>query len=147
MKNLSRSLIVLAFAAGAVQIQAATPSSPKDAAAPDTAAPAPQSAALQAAAPQADSGAPAAAAIAVSDREIDQFAQAVVKLNKINSDPTLDEDSKQDQMAAAVVAIGLDPERYNQIGEAATVDDALRAKVEMAMTKYVQTVDPVVDVV
>lgn len=123
MKYLTTPLIALAFAATAAQAQdAAQP-------APDTATPP--------ASPSAEAAAPAAAAgKQVSDTEVDSFAKATVELQKINADTALDETAKQGKMAEAVKAAGLDPARYNEIGQAASTDTDLRAKVQTAMAKY-----------
>jgi hypothetical protein len=72
----------------------------------------------------------------VSDAEVDQFAQATVKVQKIQADTTLDQSAKQQQMAAAVTGTGLQPARYNQIAKAVPADSALRARVQTAMAKY-----------
>jgi hypothetical protein len=160
MKYLASSLIALGFAATAVQGQAqdasapppdngaAAPAQPDTAAPPptpapatdaqpatDTApAPAPGATAPPAAAPSAN--APQAATVTVSDSEVDQFARATVKVQKINGDASLDANAKQTQMAAAVKAAGLDPARYNQIAQALPNDSALMTKVKTAMSKY-----------
>lgn len=131
MIRLSCSLIALALGVTAAQAGA------RDAAKPAAAPP-------QVAQSQQNTNETTATAFLVTDREVDQFAQAVVKLKKIEADRSLDEDSKQDQMAATVVAIGLDPGRYNQIGEHCSTDSDLRARVETALAKYA---DPGPDVV
>jgi hypothetical protein len=156
MKYLSSSLIALGFAMFAVQAQAqvaATPQTDKGAAAraqPDTSAPpatpapntdtqpapAPEATSPPAASATPDAGATAQASVKVSDAEIDQFAQATLKVQKINGDAKLDATTKQTQMAAAVKASGLDPARYNQIAQALPNDSALLAKVKTAMSKY-----------
>jgi len=166
MKYLSSSLIALGFALTAAQAQAqdAAPPAPPpdngaaaqpqpdaaaqsatpapdtdaqpapDAAAPPQSSPAPEAASPQTAEPDASTAAPSS--IQVSDTEIDQFAQATVKVQKIDADTTLDANAKQTQMAAAVKSTGLDPARYNEIAKAIPTDDALRSKVQMAMAKY-----------
>jgi uncharacterized membrane protein len=122
MKYLTTPFLALAFAATAAQAQdAAQP-------APDTATPP--------ASPGAEAAAPAAAGKQVSDGEVDSFAKATVELQKINADTALDETTKQGKMAEAVKAAGLDPARYNEIGQAASTDTELRAKVQTAMAKY-----------
>jgi hypothetical protein len=153
MKYISSSLAALAFASMAVQAQAqdATSAPPDtDAAAPaqpDTspppATPAPDTdtspadtAAPPAASQASDAGVSGESTIQVSEAEIDQFAQATVKVQKINADTSLDDAAKQKQMADAVTAAGLDAARYNEIGQALATDGALRAKVQMAMAKY-----------
>ena len=72
----------------------------------------------------------------MTDAEVDSFAQATVKVQKINSDTTLDQTAKQQQMVAAVQAAGLQPARFNEISKAIAADSALRAKVQTAMAKY-----------
>lgn len=119
MKYLTTPLVALAFAATAAQAQDAAP----DAATPP-------------ASPSAEAAAPAAAGKQVSDTEVDSFAKATVELQKINADTALDETAKQGKMAEAVKAAGLDPARYNEIGQAASTDTDLRAKVQTAMAKY-----------
>ena len=157
MKHFTSSLIALAIAGTAVQAQAqdaaqaepprgaaqpaqpdtttppATPAPPTDAAPPQQ-TPAPDTATPPAAAPSASAA--TSAATQVSDAEVDHFAKATVAVQKINADTKLDEKTKQTQMAAAVTSAGIDPARYNEIGQAVASDTALRAKVQTAMAKY-----------
>jgi hypothetical protein len=160
MKYFATPLIALAFGLAATQAQAqdaagsqpdssAAPAQPATApppatpapegalasqSAPDTSAPAAQAPPSAAAAPDADTT--AQATTSVSDTEVDQFAQATLKVQKINADTKLDEAAKQKQMAEAVKATGMDPARFNEIGKAIASDTALRAKVQTAMAKY-----------
>lgn len=71
-----------------------------------------------------------------SDAEIDSFAAATVEVQRIDADTTLDVDTKQSQMAAAVTEAGLDPAKYNEIGQALATDVELRAKVQTAMSRH-----------
>lgn len=148
MKYLSSSLIALAFAAMATQApaqdagQAPPPPDSAVPAQPDTGPPASPPAPEADAPPAAgaatpDTGASAEASTAVSDQEVDQFAQATVKVQAINADTSLDDQAKQTQMADAVKATGLDAARYNEIGQAIAGDPALRERVQTAMAKYV----------
>lgn len=89
------------------------------------AAPAP--AAPAEAAPQA------AAPVAVTDAEVDQFANAVLEVDKINNDAAVPADEKQTQMAAAVTATGLTADRFNTIATAINTDSELQAKVGAAI--------------
>jgi len=153
MKYLSSSIFALAFASAGFQANAqdaagpppdqstAAPAQPDTAAppaaaTPDTnAPPAPDTAApASTPAPGADTSAPST--IQVSDTEVDQFAKATIKVQKIDTDAKLDTDAKQAKMAAAVKSSGLDPARYNEIAKAIPTDDALRSKVQVAMAKY-----------
>lgn len=119
MKYLT-SIIALTLGTVAIQAQA------------QDAAPAPPSPAT-AAVPAPSAATPTAP---VTDTEVDQFAQATVKVQKIVADATLDQTAKQQQMAAAVTGAGLQPARYNQIARAVPGDTALRARVQTAMAKY-----------
>jgi hypothetical protein len=144
MKYFTTPLIALAFAATAAQAQDAAQAPPdQDAAqpAPDAAPPpaAPGDEAAPPATPGDEAAAPDAAApgnAQVSDAEVDSFAKATVELKKISDDAALDETAKQGKMADAVKAAGLDPARYNEIGQAIATDTELRAKVQTAMAKY-----------
>ncbi len=69
----------------------------------------------------------------VSDAEVDQFATAVVAVDAINKDASVAADAKQTQMASAVTASGLTPERFNSIATAMNADTALQAKVGVAI--------------
>jgi hypothetical protein len=102
---------------------------------PAAAAPSPQ-ATPGSAQPAPEASASAQASTQVSDQEVDQFAQATVKVQAINADAKLDEKAKQTQMADAVKETGLDPARYNDIAKAVASDTALRTRVQTAMAKY-----------
>lgn len=160
MKKLTYSLIGLSFIATAAYGQsAADPAGaipPADSAAtspadealpppPDPAAPPPGDAippepvpADELPPPPADAGADAAvtADASFTDAEIDSFAKATVEVQKIDADTSIDASAKQEQMAAAVTDAGLDPAKYNEIGQALATDPELRAKVQTAMAKH-----------
>lgn len=82
-------------------------------------------------APAATAGASTSAT--VSDAEVDQFATAVVAVDRINKDAAVPAAEKQTQMASAVTASGLSPERFNSIATAMNADSALQAKVGAAI--------------
>ena len=84
-------------------------------------------------APAAGATAEAQTSATVSDAEVDQFATAVVAVDKINKDTTVAAEAKQTQMASAVTASGLTPERFNSIATAMNADTALQAKVGAAI--------------
>ena len=69
----------------------------------------------------------------VSDAEVDQFATAVVAVDRINKDAAVPAAEKQTQMASAVTASGLSPERFNSIATQMNADSALQAKVGAAI--------------
>ena len=157
MKKIALLATSIAFTAAAAHAQPApdpaAESEDTSAASPADAAPAPEPAtpadsAADAATPPAESAAPAepatpaaptadaAATASFSDEEIDNFAEATVKVQAINKDAAIAPDQKQTQMQAAVTGVGLDPAKYNEISKAAATDAALRAKIQTAMSKY-----------
>ena len=69
----------------------------------------------------------------VSDAEVAQFATAVVAVDRINKDAAVPAAEKQTQMASAVTASGLSPERFNSIATQMNADSALQAKVGAAI--------------
>ncbi len=73
---------------------------------------------------------------AFTDAEIDSFAKATVAVQEIDADATLDVQAKQEQMASAVTDAGLNPAKYNEIGQALATDTELRAKVQTAMARH-----------
>lgn len=158
MKKLSYSLIGLSFIATAAYAQSADPTGalpPQDGAVPgqaDPAVPPPPEPAVPAPqdaippepvpadaippAPDASADAAVTADASFTDAEIDSFAKATVEVQKIDGDASLDAAAKQEQMAAAVTEAGLDPAKYNEIGQALATDTELRAKVQTAMAKH-----------
>jgi hypothetical protein len=155
-KILTTSLIALAFASTAAQAQdTAAPADPAAApadatlpedltqdaapATPDAVPPAADAGVTADATVTADAAAPAAApapaagATAVTDAEVASYATAATKVQTIAADTALDDAAKQEQMAAAVTASGLDPARFNEISTAINTDVELRTKVQTAL--------------
>ena len=110
---------------------AAAPAAPADAAPAEAAGPA---APAEPAPPAADAS--AAASADFTDQQIDQFAQATVKVQAIDSDTAIADAEKQTRMVAAVTETGLDPATYNKIGRAVAVDPELRSRVQVAMSRH-----------
>lgn len=161
MNKLSMSLATLAFAAGAAHAQdtGALPAD-QDAAAPAPAqAPADQQPAQDvpppapdAVPPSADAGVEASAAVpppetapapqagvsaaAVTDAEVQSYAKATVDVQAIAKNAALDDQAKQQQMASAVAAAGLEPARFNEITKALGSDTALRARIQSALAAH-----------
>jgi hypothetical protein len=100
--------LILASAAQAQDTQSAPPA----------AAPAPAS--------------PAAPNATFSPGDIQKFAKAAVALNKIQTDTTIAAADKQQRMAAAVQAQGLEPQKFNEIAQAAQTDTALQQQIQAA---------------
>lgn len=82
----------------------------------------------------AQPAAPAASASASSftEAEIKQFANAAVEVTKVQSDASIPAADKQPKMLAALQASGLDPAKFNAIGEAAASDPALQQRIQAA---------------
>ena len=124
MRKIACTFAAIAFAAAPALAQDAAPAAAEPAAPAEPATPAEEPAAA------------AQASVEVTDAEVDSFAQATVKLQVISEDASLDGDAKQQQMVAAVTEVGLDPQRYTEIGRATATDTALRTRIQTAMAKY-----------
>ena len=124
MSKIACTFAAIAFAAAPALAQDAAPAAAEPAAPAEPATPAEEPAAA------------AQASVEVTDAEVDSFAQATVKLQVISEDASLDGDAKQQQMVAAVTEVGLDPQRYTEIGRATATDTALRTRIQTAMAKY-----------
>jgi hypothetical protein len=160
MKKLTYPLIAIAFAATAAQAQDAAPPAGQDSAQPATPQAAPDQSAspgsalpdaqpqdalppsepatppADATAPPADATAPSTGAVAsatVTDAEVSSYAEAATKVQEIAKNATLPDDAKQQQMASAVTAAGLEPQRFNEISQAVGADAELRARIQTAM--------------
>lgn len=156
MRKLAYSVIGLALAASAVNAQetpdagpppggaeagAAAPADAAPPATPDDAVPPAEGPLAPEAAPPADEPAApapddAVAGNAFTDEQVDQFAEATVKVQAIDADASIAAEEKQSQMAAAVTETGLDPATYNKIGQAIAVDPELRSRVQVAMARH-----------
>lgn len=147
MRKIAYSLIGLTFVATAAYAQPASDAAgavpPPDASAPAESVP--PSDVPPADVPPAEPAAPSdpladgsatASTSTFTDAEIDSFAAATVEVQKIDADTSLDAAAKQTQMAAAVTEAGIDPAKYNEIGQALATDTELRAKVQTAMAKH-----------
>jgi len=88
----------------------------------------------QSSTPAQTSPAPAtpAAPATVTDAEVTQFATAALAVEKVRKDTTIAEADKNTKMADAVKAAGLDPNRFNEIGQAMQADPALNKKIQAA---------------
>jgi hypothetical protein len=106
---------------------------PPESAAPEHPAPAAQA---PDASPEASPEASVAQSSDFTDEQVDQFAEATVKLQAINKDASIAAEEKQSRMATAVTEAGLDPATYNKIGHADAVDPELRNRVQGAMARH-----------
>lgn len=128
MKTFHRALIASAV------LGLASPALAQTAPAPAPADPAMQAAPAPDAAPQATT--PAAP---VADAEISSFAKAMVAIDAVQKDATLAPEQKQEQMASKVQAAGLEPQRFNEIGQAIQGDPALQTRIQTAIQAEVNT--------
>jgi hypothetical protein len=137
-------------AAAAAPADAVPPATPDDAVPPADDSVPPESAAPEhpapaAQAPEASPEASVAHSSDFTDEQVDQFAEATVKLQAINKDASIAAEEKQSRMATAVTEAGLDPATYNKIGHAIAVDPELRNRVQVAMARHSgggETADP-----
>jgi hypothetical protein len=95
-----------------------------------TPAPAPTTAPTTTPAPAA----PAASATSTTytDAELTQFARAALAVEKVRKDATIAEADKNARMVAAISGVGIDPERFNAIGQAMQSDPALNQRIQKA---------------
>jgi hypothetical protein len=70
-----------------------------------------------------------------SDTQVDSFAKAVVSVQEIQTNATLDQEQKQEAMVAAVEEAGLDPQTYNSISQAAQADQQLLERIQLAVAE------------
>lgn len=86
-------------------------------------------------APTAPASSAPASSVNFSDKDLQKFAAAANELNKIQADAGVAAAYKQPKMLAAVQASGLDPAKFNAIGQAAENDPALQQKIQAAAAK------------
>lgn len=87
----------------------------------------------QDAAPPAQQAAPADAT-SFSDDDIQKFAMVMSDARPIFTDATKSNAEKEGQLIEVLKQRGLEPEKFNAIGQAADSDPAVREKVQAAMT-------------
>ena len=68
----------------------------------------------------------------INDAEVNQFATAVVAVNKVQQDTTVADADKQPKMMAAVTTSGLTAQRFNAIAKASQADPALMTRIQTA---------------
>jgi len=74
----------------------------------------------------------------VTDSDVDQFATAVLAVQKIQKDPAVADSDKQKNMADAVKQAGLTPEKFNAIAKASQADPALMKRIQTAAASKMQ---------
>lgn len=95
---------------------------------------APATATPDASAPPPAAAAPAAPAAAgtFSDTDVQQYAAALVAVNKVQTDATVPDADKQAKMAAAVQQSGVDIQKFNAITQSMQTDKALQQRIQVA---------------
>jgi hypothetical protein len=78
----------------------------------------------------------------VTDTELTQFVTVAMEIEKIRKDTTVPEADKTAKMASAASASGIDPVRFNAIGQAMATDTALNARVQAMATKLASNGSP-----
>ncbi|MET0248453.1 MAG: DUF4168 domain-containing protein [Sphingobium sp.] len=86
----------------------------------------------QTAAPTPAAPSASASASSFSDADIKLFANAAVEVTKVQSDASIPAADKQPKMLAALQASGIDPVKFNEIGQAAAADPALQQRIQAA---------------
>jgi len=76
--------------------------------------------------------------VAITPQDIDNFAKAVIEVNKIQADTSLDQSQKQTAMAEAVEKSDLDPYKFNTIVEASQTNPELQQRVQVAIAQHQQ---------
>lgn len=97
--------------------------------APQT-APAPAPAQTAPATPAAPAATAPVTNASVTDTELTQFVTVAMQIEKIRKDTTIPEADKTAKMATAASSSGIDPARFNAIGQAMASDTALNARVQ-----------------
>lgn len=96
----------------------------------------------QQATPPDTSAAPSASAkltnADVTDSDVDQFATAVLAVQKVQGDASIAASDKQKNMADAVKQAGMTPEKFNAIAQASQSDPALMKRIQTAAAAKMQ---------
>jgi len=127
---MSKTLIAAAALAVSLSAIPVTAQEEPPVPAPDPAQAAPDAAPPPETAPEADAAPADAAPQAFSDTEVQGFARAVVSIEPIRADPSLDAARKQEMMQEAVIEAGISLETFNAIAAQARTDPALKARVD-----------------
>lgn len=68
-----------------------------------------------------------------SDAEIENFAAAAVKIQELQADPAMEQQTVQEQAVAIVAESGLTPQSYNSIAQATQTDPEVAERVQLAV--------------
>lgn len=123
MKNIPTTMISAIALLGASAASAQTP----------TQAPPPPAADTPSATPTP--GAEGKTKVTITPQDIDNFAKAVIEVNKIQTDTSLGTDEKQTAMAAAVESSNLDTFKFNTIVQASETNPELKQRVQLAIAE------------
>jgi len=122
MKNMNRMMIGAAALLGASAASAQTAPQAPPAADTPAATPAP----------------PAEEKVTITPQDIDNFAKAVIAVNEIQKDPSLDTEQKQTAMTAAVESSNLDTFKFNTIVQESETNAELKQRVQLAISQQQQ---------
>jgi hypothetical protein len=86
----------------------------------------------------ADGSAAALTSADVSDGDVNQFATAVLAVQKVQEDNSIAATDKQSHMADAVKQAGLTPDKFNSIARASQADPALMKRIQTAAAAQVK---------
>jgi hypothetical protein len=93
-------------------------------------------------APAAPTAAAPVTSASVTDAELTQFVTVALEIEKIRKDPAVPEADKTAKMATAASSSGIDPQRFNAIGQAMQTDTALNARVQATAAKLASAGSP-----
>lgn len=78
------------------------------------------------------------AAAPVAEEEVERFALAVLMVQQIAADESLEQEQQQAAMAQAVQQTGLAPQRFNEIARASQTDEDLHQRISAAAAQHVE---------
>lgn len=73
--------------------------------------------------------------VRITPQDIDNFAKAVIEVNKIQADTSLDKTQKQTAMTAAVQKSDLDAFKFNTMVQASKTNAELKQRVQLAIAQ------------
>ncbi|MEH6791501.1 DUF4168 domain-containing protein [Parasphingorhabdus sp.] len=89
-------------------------------------------------APSAAPAAPDEQKVTITPQDIDNFAKAVIAVNEIQKDSSLNKEQKETAMTAAVESRDLDTFKFNTIVQASQTNAELKKRVQLAINQNQQ---------
>ena len=81
-------------------------------------------------------GPPPAAAVQYTDEQVASFANAVVRMRELPSDPDMDDPAMQAAAEAILIDEGLDPQTFTEMQRAADADPELAMRIQLAIEAH-----------